>query len=118
MWQPWLEANDQVVDGNRQLSDFEGGVLPGHEPPQGIKDLWGWCRDFEQTVFGSPEYTELATKIFDFHADQVIFIGIVGESATLLTASNRLGNIPQAYAPGLSAWEGELSYWATQIYFK
>jgi peptide/nickel transport system substrate-binding protein len=118
MWEPWLVANDQVEAGLRTLSDFEGGALPGIEPPQGIKDLWAWCKAFEQSVFGSAEYRELAQKIFDFHADQIIFIGIVGESPTLLTARNNMGNIPSNYAPGLSAWEGELNYWATQIYFK
>jgi len=69
----------------------------GEEPPEEVKELYKWFKDW----FVAPtqqEYTQLAQKIFDFHAKNIWMIGTVGLAKQPIIAKNNLRNIPgQAY---------------------
>lgn len=116
-WGQWQRAKIEVETGKKTLEDFEGGNLPGEEPPEEIKKLQEWVRQRNQAKLGSRDYTELSQKIFDFHAKKVFMIGTVGMSPTLYIAKKNIGNVPKAYRPGQGApltlnWQG------VQLFFK
>lgn len=116
-WGAWERAAEQVRTGDRTLEDFEGGKLPGEEPPEEIKELNEWARLRSRTELGSEEYTELSQKIFDFHAENVFMIGIVGMSPHPYIAKKNIGNIPH-HGPGIGGWSGDLNYFASLLFFK
>jgi len=116
-WGLWLEAWIEVEEGTRSLSDFEGGVLPGQEPPEEFKQLFQWGEERAQTVLGSPEYLEVSRKIFGFHFDNLLMQGVVGGQPHLVVAKANLGNVPTGFY-GSAAWWGDLNIEAEQLYFK
>ena len=66
----------------------------GEEPPKEVKELYKWFEDW--FVATTPqEYTQLAQKIFDFHAKNVWIIGVVGMPKVPIIAKNNLRNIPE-----------------------
>ena len=93
MWHQWLEANQSVQDGRSTLSDFEGGQLPGEEPPQKIKDFYDLQVRKYASEYGSAEYLALSTEIFDWFAEELVLIGTVGMVPTPLVANRNLGNV-------------------------
>ena len=117
LWGAWLKAWVEVEQGTRSLSDFEGGVLPGEEPPEIYKQLFQWGEDRSQTVLGSPEYLEVSRKIFGYHFDNLLMQGVVGGQPDLVIAKANLGNVPKGYY-GSAAWWGDLNLEAEQLYFK
>lgn len=117
-WGEWWDAYLAVEEGRRKLSDYPGGALPGEEPPEEIKELFGWQTEWGRVEYGSPRYTELAEKIFDFHAEGVYAAGTVGEVPVMVITSNKLGNVPDRYPASNTDWRGNLIYWAAQLYFK
>ena len=116
-WGDWLDAWIQVEDGTRTLEDFEGGVLPGVEPPQWAMDLFLWGEERTGTVLGSPEYIEVSQKIFDYHYENLLFQGVVGGIPHLVIANNSLGNVPTGFF-GSAIWFGDLLIESEQLYFK
>ena len=93
MWHQWLEANQSVQDGRSTLSDFEGGQLPGEEPPQKIEDFYDLQVRKYASEYGSAEYLALSTEIFDWFAEELVLIGTVGMVPTPLVANRNLGNV-------------------------
>ena len=117
LWGDWLMAWIQVEEGTRSLSDYEGGVLPGEEPPDEFKQLFQWGEELQQTVLGSPEYIEVTRKIYGYHFDNLLMQGIVGGQPHLVIAKSNLVNVPKGYF-GSAAWWGDLNIEAEQLYFK
>jgi peptide/nickel transport system substrate-binding protein len=117
LWGDWLMAWIQVEEGTRSISDYEGGVLPGEEPPEEFKELFQWGEDLQQTVLGSPEYLEVTRKIYGYHFDNLLMQGIVGGQPLLVVAKSNLVNVPKGYF-GSAAWWGDLNIEAEQLYFK
>ncbi|MEM7535773.1 MAG: ABC transporter substrate-binding protein [Chloroflexota bacterium] len=117
LWGDWLIAWIQVEEGTRTLDEFDGGVLPGVEPPQIYKDLFMWNEERSKTVLGSPEYVEISQKIFDFHFENILMQGVVGGMPNLVVAKENLVNVPQGYF-GSAIWFGDLNIEAEQLYFK
>ncbi len=117
LWGDWLMAWIQVEEGTRSLSDYEGGVLPGEEPPDEFKQLFQWGEELQQTVLGSPEYLEVTRKIYGYHFDNLLMQGIVGGQPHLVIAKSNLVNVPKGYF-GSAAWWGDLNIEAEQLYFK
>ena len=116
-WGLWLKANADVKAGVKTLEDFEGGKLPGEEPPQEIKTLFEWGEELAQVKVGSKEYTDLYTKIFDFHAENLVMIGAVGMVPHLYIAKKNIGNVRKAFPPA-GGWKGDLIYNADQLFIK
>ena len=117
-WREWLEANDAIRRGEKTLSDY-GGDMPGEEPPDDMKQFWNWRQDWRKnTRYGSPEYIEMAQKIFDFYSDNLILIGTVGLLPHPYIAKNSVGNVPARYQPNFAGWPGDLNYFAHHLYFK
>ena len=117
LWGDWLMAWIQVEEGTRSLDDFEGGALPGVEPPEIYKELFLWNEERSRTVLGSPEYIEISQKIFDFHYENLLMQGVVGGMPTLAIAKDNIGNVPTGFY-GSAIWFGDLNIEAEQLYFK
>ncbi len=116
-WGAWLEAWIEVEEGTKTLEDFDGGVLPGEEPPQWAIDLFLWTEERSGTVLGSPEYLELSQRIFDYHFENLLFQGVVGGMPHLVIAKTNLGNVPTGFFGGAGGFGG-LHIEAEQLYFK
>ena len=116
-WGTWLRADREIRLGSKTLADFEGGVMPGEEPPAEIKELATWVEGRERLDIGSPEYLELSRKVYAFHADNLYMIGTVGMAPTLYIAKNNIGNVPTEYPPPRS-WAGDLTSYADQLFFR
>ena len=80
-WGLWLQANDDVTAGRKELADFTDGAVPGEEPPDDIKEWWNILRvERPRAVYGSQEYRDLSVRFFDMLADKLYIIGTVGEA--------------------------------------
>ena len=99
-WLAWLNAKRDVDAGTAKLEDFEGGKLPGEEPPPEIKQLRAWEQQKIASRFRSPEYLEVSRKIHDFAAANLFVIGTVGMLPYLYVAKNDIGNIPTSVPLG------------------
>ena len=75
--------------------------MPGDEPPEEVKMLDQWGQQWVKIDYGSPEYVELAQKIFDFQAKNLVIIGVVGMTPVPLIAKRNLGNIPTSFTTGM-----------------
>lgn len=118
-WGEWLDAEYKVKIGRTKVEDFEGGKLPGEEPPESIKQLVGYQRARTETAFRSKEYMELSEKFFDWHAENVVLIGTVGMVPLVYIAKNDIGNVPTKYGRGGEYhWVGDLNHFAEQLFFK
>lgn len=116
-WGHWLEAKRDIEAGKKTLADFEGGVLPGEEPPDDIKQLNEWAKLREKAELGSEEYFKWFGKLLDWQAENLPIIGTVGMAPILYIAKNNIGNVPTAYRIDES-WMGHLSTSAIQLFFK
>ncbi len=109
-WGKWIAAH------NATMANFDH-TMPGIEPPEAIKTLDVWTREWVNTDFGSDEYLDLATKIFNLQAAKLWTIGVVGEAVIPLAASKVLGNVPTAFMPG-TGHPVSLSFYGDQLFFK
>jgi len=76
-WQDWYNS-----DGAK-----------GIEPPKEALDLWAAYTEWEQTMFGTPEYMAAAEKVHDMIADNLWVIGLVGEVPWPILVKNKLENV-------------------------
>ena len=116
-WGRWLAADAALTAGTHTLADFEGGEMPGEEPPEDVKMLDQWGQEWVKTEYGSPEYIELAQKIFDFQARNLVIIGVVGLKPVPLIAKRNIGNIPTGFTMGMEGSTG-LNVHGDQFFFK
>jgi len=116
-WLTWLRAKQEIRMGRRTLKDYEGGVLPGEEPPEEIKKLDEWIRLRQQVEFGSEKYMELSRKIHSFNAEKIFVIGTVGMAPVPYITKKNIGNVPKAFAPHMT-WAGDLGRFGQQLFFK
>jgi peptide/nickel transport system substrate-binding protein len=65
----------------------------GVEPPQEAYDLWAAYSEWEQSLFGSPEYMAAAEKVHDMIADNLWVIGLVGQVPWPILVKNKLENV-------------------------
>jgi peptide/nickel transport system substrate-binding protein len=112
----WETARVAIERGERKLEDY-GGELPGTEPPEEWQRYFQWQRDFGLSEFGSPEWVEIAQKMYDWTGDNVFAIGTVGEAPAVLLTSKDLRNIPTEFPVSNTDWKGNLMYWADQLWF-
>ena len=116
-WKQWLKANAQVQAGSATLDDFEGGVLPGEEPPEEIKEYNDWALAKPKTEFLSKEYTEINQAMWDYWADQIFVIGTVGLLPQPYLANVKIGNVPTEYAV-TADWAGDILNQSAQLFWK
>ena len=116
-WRRWLNAHYDIEAGKAMLDDFEGGRMPGEEPPDWVMDLENWDRESQKHLLGSPEYNALRQKVHDWHARNLVVVGTVGMVPIPLIVKNSLGNVPTEFPPWMG-WRGDLNYFAEGLYFK
>jgi len=116
-WHDWLVAERDIAAGRKTLADFEGGQMPGEEPPEEFKQLEEWAELRTAAEFGSEEYMELSQRIYDFHADKVLMIGTVGLVPLIYIANKNLGNVPEVMGPGMQVW-CDLAYFGDLLFWK
>ncbi len=114
-WFNWIAASDQVESGEVSLGDFEGGRLPGEEPPEWVKEHEDAFDRARQLPPSSDEYEELMTLIFDNQAEQLMLIGLVGQVPDLFIAKTYVKNVPEGYNRR-HIWFGELGEYAYQFW--
>jgi peptide/nickel transport system substrate-binding protein len=116
-WEVWRYANEDVKSGRKKLEDFEGGKLPGEEPPEEMKELLKAAEERNQYPVGSKGYLERSHKIYDFHAKNLYMIGTVGMAPLLYIAKNNVGNVPTASPPFMDG-PLPLDYFGDQLFLK
>ncbi len=116
-WTNWLRANADVESGAKTLDEFEGGVLPGREPPAEILEMANIYKDLQGTVFGSVDYLFLATEYWQRWSDNVYTIGTVAETPFIFIARSNIGNIPTELPPWLEG-KLDLNHFGNQWYYK
>ena len=117
VWWLWFEANERVEAGLASLDDFEGGVLPGEEPPDEIKEMLTLARKRINLVYNSEEYFDASTRFHQWMADNLYTIGTVGMSPMVFIARPNIGNTPDVPYP----WFEEslnLNHFAAQFFYK
>ena len=77
-WGFWLNADWSIKKGETTLEDYEGGKLPGEEPPEKVKEFYDLQVKKFNSRYSSKEYMELCGKVFDFYAKELVLIGTVG----------------------------------------
>ncbi len=116
-WLLWLNAKDDIDNGVITLDDFEGGKMPGEEPPDWAKDLHDWRAERDTYPTTSKEYVELSQKLMDNFAENILIIGTVGLVPTLVIAKNNIGNVPKAMPYG-DYFKAGLHRLCDQVYIK
>ncbi len=116
-WRTWLDASADVASGEKTLADFEGGVLPGREPPAEIMEMANIFQDLQATVFGSVDYLFLATEYWQRWSDNVYTIGTVAETPFIFISRSNIGNIPTELPPWLEG-KLDLNHFGNQWYYK
>jgi peptide/nickel transport system substrate-binding protein len=116
-WELWREAQADIAAGRKTLEDFEGGVLPGEEPPAEISALLDIRVDMKLTVFGSEEYTRLATDYFQVLSDNTYAIGTVGQLPFVIISRPNVGNLNDRMPPWID-WGGDLNHYGNQWYYR
>ena len=116
-WVTWLRANRDIETGTKTLADFEGGKLPGEEPPEHVKQQWERTLQKQRVPFGSKEYMAVMTAIYDYQAEHLYHIGTVGLVPVLYIANKDIGNVPSEMPPG-SIFFGSALMNAQQLFWR
>jgi peptide/nickel transport system substrate-binding protein len=116
LWGAWLDAKYAIDAGTSTLADF-GGKMPGEEPPQWIKDHDAKVWQAIRTPEGSAEYNKLINDVLGAQADNLFWIGTVGEVPNPIVAKNRIGNVMTQMTPR-SVWPGQLSEQVDQLFVR
>ena len=94
------------------------GEAPGEAPPELLQTLYDTAlTESQSTVFGSDEYHEVRTRVYEMHYDNLFTIGTVGLAPQPIIYRANLGNIARELPP----WaEGSLTfnYYSNMWYFK
>ncbi len=90
-----LGAGAQLPAYYRRLVTAGDSTLEGERPPDYYVEFMENREKWFRTTVGTPEYRELATKIFDVYFGRIFTIGTVGMIPRPLVASNRLVNVPK-----------------------
>ena len=115
-WSVWLNASESIAAGATTLADYEGGKLPGEEPPDEVKELRELTLRKPRTVYQSEEYMEVSTRIYDIW-NNLYIIGTVGMQPYIYIAKEDLGNIPEE-VPYIGVWWGNLLNESHQLFWK
>jgi peptide/nickel transport system substrate-binding protein len=116
-WEWYRRARKDIANGVKTLDDFEGGVLPGIEPPADLDAMFDIRDDLNRTVFGGQEYSFLADAYFGQLSDGLYSIGTVGQVPIIFLSRSNIGNIIDTLPPWL---EGamDLNHFTHQYFYK
>ncbi len=99
------------------MEDYEGGVLPGIEPPQ-------WAKDYEALFYGranvapdSPEFAAFMQEAMDMQAENLFLIGTVGITPEIVIAKPYIYNLPTSLHPAVG-WLGAASEYNEQVFIR
>ena len=111
----WSAVNNARSAG---VQNTDGTELPGEEPPPDFQRLYDMARvEMQSTVYGSPEYMDVRTRIYDLHAEKLWTIGVVGQAPSPLVVRNNLVNVPRqlpASAEGMLT----MNYYLNMVFFR
>jgi len=79
----------------------------GEEPPEYVKEFYSYLDEWYSATT-KEEYTRLAQKLFDWHAEHLIFIGTVGMWPWPVAVKNSLRNVPKK---ATFSWGG--TFWSS-----
>ena len=116
-WEWHRRARKDIANGVKTLDDFEGGVLPGIEPPAELDRMFDIRDDLNRTVFGGQEYTFLADAYFGQLADGLYSIGTVGQVPVIFLSRTSIGNLVDTLPPRLEG-SMDLNHYTHQFFFK
>jgi peptide/nickel transport system substrate-binding protein len=103
----------------RKLVTSADATLEGERPPDYYIEFMENRDKWFRTAPGTPEYRDLAVKVFDVYFKRVFTIGTVGRVPKPLVASNRLVNVPRPGAiVGLPLDQPVIMAFADQFAFK
>ncbi len=112
LWDQWLS---EVYA--REAGRGGEGELPGEQPPQWIEEHDRRIYEAQQTPEQSEEYRRLIYQIAETQAENLFWIGTVGQVPVPVVAQNRVGNVMTSFVPR-HVWTGGLSEFADQLYLK
>ncbi len=116
-WEIYRAARADIEAGRKTLDDFEGGVLPGNEPPPEIDALLDIREELVRTVFGSEEYVFFAKAYYQEVSDNTYAIGTVGQLPLVFISRPNIGNLPTELPPWIE-WGGDLNHYSNQWYIR
>lgn len=90
LWDDWVQSNG----------------TKGIEPPADIKRLYDLAIEFKSYPFDSAESNRIGSEVIKIHGENLITIGVVGDTPTPVYVNNRIGNF------GGFAQAGYPYYWA------
>ncbi len=116
-WQIYREAEGDIAAGRKTLADYADGVIPGEEPPAEFTSIFDKRQALTLTLFGSPEYTALATEMLQELSDGLYGIGTVAQTPIVFISRPNIGNLPTDLMPWL---EGvlDLNHFSNTWYYK
>lgn len=72
---------------------FASGGESGVQPPEEALELAAAFDEWQTAEFGSPEYFEVGTRVFDLVAERLYVLGTVGQAPQPLVVKNNLANV-------------------------
>ena len=112
LWGQWLDAVYA-----REAGGDDEGELPGEQPPRWIEEHDRRIYQLQQTPDSSEEYRELVYQVAETQAENLFWIGTVGQVPVPVVARNRVGNVMNQFVPR-HVWTGGLSEFVDQLYLK
>jgi len=90
----------------------------GEEPPEEVKQWYEWIDEWLTHAPGTPKYIEFAQKIFDWYAENLWEMGLVGMAKKPVILNKKLKNAQ--LEGGLLGWDTayQSSYLMEQWYFE
>ena len=89
----------------------------GEEPPEEWKELFETFETWISSALSKEEYIQMAEEIFDFYADNLLYIGTVGYAPVPVIVSDNLRNVPEyGYFGGDAPMS--LGLFGVQFFFK
>jgi hypothetical protein len=68
-------------------------------------------------MIGEEKYMELSRKIYDFHAENLYMIGVVGMVPMPFIVKKNIGNLPTAFLPHMGD-RADLNYYMVSLFYK
>lgn len=114
-WREFLQAKYNIDTGSKTLADYEGGRMPGEEPPAPMMKLWDGIMKAANSEFGSRDYADAYQDVFDVFAEQLYVIGTVGLVPDLVLSKRNVGNTSAEWIASIG---GKWSQYDSLLYFK
>ena len=81
--------------GTQWAEWHDSGGASGVEPPDDIKQLWPLADEFKSQPIGSEEIARVGNEIVKIFADNLLYIGLVGDIPSPVYINDRVGNFQE-----------------------